>query len=138
LPAIVCAALLWVAYGSVAQAQEVLESNDEGQITLMHPARVGELTLAPGTYLLESKASSGRDVIRFIEVTEVQKFRVTRIFTGWYTETEQTKVGEAICRVEPLGAKVQATSMTIAGEHGTPRITRVMIKGEGHVHICQE
>jgi hypothetical protein len=136
LPMVFAAAMLGVAWA--AQKEQVLESNDEGEITLTRPARVGELTLAPGTYLLQGRKSGGRHVIRFVQVRKVEKFMATRVYTGWYTETEEHKAGEATCRLEPLGATVQSTTMTTAGEDDTAQVTQVMIKGEDHVHICQE
>lgn len=138
LPVLLIAATLGFASAWAAQKEQVLESNDEGEITLTRPARVGELTLPPGTYLLQGKVSGGRHVIRFMQVKKVEKFMAKRVYTGWYTETEEHKAGEVACRLEPLGATVQSTTMTIAGADDTARVMRVMIKGEDHVHICQE
>jgi hypothetical protein len=138
LPVVVIVAMLGVASGWAEQNEEVLESNDEGEITLSRATRVRELMLPPGTYLLKSKVSGGRHLIRFMQVKKVEKFMARRVYTGWYTETEEHKAGEVACRLEPLGATVQSTTMTIAGEDDTARVTQVMIKGESHVHICQE
>lgn len=137
LPVLLIAATLGFASAWAAQKEQV-ESNDEGEITLTRPVKVGELTLAPGTYLLQGKVSGGRHVIRFMQVKKVEKFMATRVYTGWYTETEEHEAGEAACRLDPLGATVQSTTMTLAGKDETAQVTQVMIKGEDHVHICQE
>lgn len=125
-------ALLWTVSAASAspQREEVLQSNEEGEIVLTRPTRVGDMTLPPDTYVVQHRVSGGRHFIRFMQVRKSRELLLTRTYTGWYTHTKLNKVAEINCRMEPLGAKVQATTVTIATENGTPRITQVMIKGK--------
>lgn len=128
-------ALLW-AISADAQKQTVIQSNDNGEITLTQPTKVGDLTLPPDTYILQHhRVSDGQHFIRFMQVKKSQKLLLTRAYTGWYTDTELIKAGEIKCRVEPLGAKVKATTVTLATESGKPQITQVMIKGKAAVYV---
>jgi len=135
LLAVLGCALLWTVSAAAAQKETVLRSGEEGEITLTQPTKVGDMTLPPDTYVVQHRVSGGRHFIRFMQIEKLQALRVTRAFTGWYTYTEKNNAGEIKCRVEPLGATVQATTVTIATENGAPRITRVLIKGEDDVHI---
>ncbi len=139
LLAVLGCVLLWRVSSTAALPQEekVLQSNDEGEIALTQPTKVGELTLQPDTYVVQHRVSEGQHFIRFMQVTKSERLRVTRVFSGWYTYTEQNNAGEVKCRMEPLGANVQATTVTIASENGASRITQVMIKGEAAVYVFQ-
>jgi hypothetical protein len=128
-------ALLGTISSAAAQKETVLESNDEGEVTLTQPTKVGDLTLQPDTYVVQHRVSGGRHFIRFMQVVKTRDLRVTRTYTGWYTHTELKNAGETKCRVEPLGAKAQATTVTVATENGAPRITRVMIKGKADAYV---
>jgi hypothetical protein len=126
-------ALLWTVCASAAQRERILENDDEGDITLTQSTKAGDLTLLPGAYVVRLRVSGDRHSIRFMRVEKSQEFRVTRIFTGWYTDTREYNAGEVECRMEPLGATVQATEVTTASQDGMPRITRVMVKGKAGV-----
>jgi hypothetical protein len=133
LAAVLGCGLLGTTSPTAAQKQEILESNEDGEIMFTQPTKAGNVTLQPGAYLVQLRGSADRHFIRFMRVEESLEFRATRIFTGWYTDTREHNAGDVECRVEPLGATVQATTVTIASENAMPRITRVMVKGEAGV-----
>lgn len=91
--------------------------------------------MQPDTYVLQHRESHGRHFIRFMRVERTQQLRISRAYTGWYTQTELIKAGEIKCRVEPLGAKAQDTIVKVTTETGIPRITRAMIKGKTALYV---
>jgi hypothetical protein len=118
-----------------AQKQTVLKSNEHGEITLNQAVKAGAFTLQPDTYVVQHRTSDGQHLIRFMRVKKTQELRLSRAYTGWYTDTELIKAGEVQCRVEPLGAKAQASSLTVATKNGVPQITQVMVKGKAAVYV---
>jgi hypothetical protein len=128
-----CAVLLVdSAHGS--QKQSIIAGSDHDEITLTQATQAGTLTLQPDTYVVQHHASHGQDSIRFMRVKQSQKLRLSRAYTGWYTDTDLIKAGEVRCRVRPLSAKAQATAATVVTEGGKPRITEVMIKGKAAMY----
>lgn len=127
-------ALLW-AVSADAQKETVIKSNENGEITLTEPVKVGNMTLQPDTYVLQHRDSHGQDFIRFMRVEKSRELRLDRAYTGWYTKTELVKVGEIKCRMERLGAKAQASMVKLTAEGGVPRIAEAMIKGKGAVYL---
>ena len=131
--AVFACALLTTVCAASAQDETVLQSNEDDEITITLPVRAGDVTLQPGSYALQLRSSGGRHFIRFMRVEESLEFRVTRIFTGWYTDTREYKAGDVACRMQPLGATVQATTAKIESNDGMPRITSVMVRGKAAV-----
>ena len=121
--------LLW-ALSAQAQQTTAIESDDHNQVTFMQPVQAGTLMLQPGTYVLQHHTSKGQDFIRFMRVKQSEKLRLTRAYTGWYTDTDLIKVGEAKCQVERLMPKAETTKAMVASEDGKTRITQVRIKGK--------
>jgi hypothetical protein len=64
-----------------------------------------------------------------------EKLRLTRAYTGWYTDTDLIKAGEANCRVERLRSKTESTKAMVITEDGRTRITQVMIKGKRAMYL---
>ncbi len=141
LLAVLGCVLLWTIAAAAAQGQkekqEVIKSGTEGEITLTQPTKVGDVTLQPDTYVVQHRVSGNQHFVRFMQIKKLHELNVAPESTGWYTYTEENKAGEIKCRVEPAGTTAQETSVTMTMEDGTPRITRVMIKGEDDVHIIQ-
>ena len=90
--------------------------------------------MQPNTYVVQHHTSEGRDWVRFLRVKKSQKLRLTKAYTGWYTDTELIKAGDVKCRVRPLPDKVQTTTATIETEPGKARITKILIKGKSAVY----
>jgi hypothetical protein len=127
-------ALLLVDSAHGSQKQSVIAGSNHDEITLTQATQAGNLTLPPDTYVVQHHASHGQDSIRFMRVKQSQKLRLSRAYTGWYTDTDLIKAGEVRCRVRPLSAKAQATAATVVTEGGKPRITEIMIKGKAAMY----
>jgi hypothetical protein len=70
-----------------------------------------------------------------MRVKKSKKLRLTKAYTGWYTDTELIKVGEVKCQEEPLAAKAETTRVMVTSEGGKMRITQVMIKGKRAMYL---
>ncbi len=127
--------VLLLAISAVAETKTAIESNEDGELTLTQPTRVGNLTLQPDTYVVKDHASHGQHFIRFMHVKKSKDLRTTRAFTGWVTNTELIKAGDVKCRLQPLGAKAETTALTITSEDGTPRISQLTIRGKKAVYV---
>lgn len=128
-------ALLWTISAAAAQGQKELKTGKEGEITLAQPTRVGDITLQPGTYVVQHRVSDKQHFVRFMQLEKLRELNLTPAATGWYTYTKENNAGEIKCRVEPAGTTAPETAVTMTMENGTPRITQVLIKGENDVHI---
>jgi len=128
-------ALLWTISAAAAQGQKELKTGKEGEITLTQPTKVGDVTLAPDTYVVQHRVSGNQHFIRFMQVKKLHELNIAPQSAGWYTYTEQNNAGEIKCRVEPAGTTAPETAVTMTMENGTPRITQVLIKDENDVHI---
>lgn len=139
LLAILGCVLLWTVSAAAAPGQKeketVLKSGKEGEITLTQPTKVGDVTLQPDTYVVQHRVSGNQHFVRFMQIKKLHELNVTPETAGWYTYTEQNNAGEIKCRVEPAGTTVQETMVDISTPNGTPRISRVAIKGEDDWHI---
>lgn len=146
LVAILGCALLWAVSADAqkqmsgqtpadGQKETVIQSDENGEITLTQPTKVGDLTLQPASYVLQLHESRGQHLVRFMKAEETRKLLVTRAYTGWHNETELIKAGDVKCRVEPLSAKSPASTVKLANENGTLRITQATIKGKAAVYV---
>lgn len=131
---VVGCALLWSTFAH-AQEQTLIKGDENGEITLTKPTKVGDITLQPDTYVLQHRDSHGEDSIRFMRVERTQQLRISRAYTGWYTQTELIKAGEIKCRVEQVAAKAQTTMVTVATENGAPRIIKAMIRRKRAIYV---
>jgi hypothetical protein len=68
-------------------------------------------------------------------VKKSEKLRLTRAYTGWYTDTDLIKVGEAKCQVERLMAKPETTKVIVTSEDRKTQITEVRIKGKRAMYV---
>jgi hypothetical protein len=126
--------LLWMTTAAVASEHHdhSLKVGKKGEITLTQPTKVGDRVLQPDTYVIQHRTSGGDHFVRFVELKKAQ---------AWTTEwnviyTEPDAAGEIKCRMEPAGAPIKETRVSIAHEKdGGDRITQVVIKGEDVVHI---
>lgn len=141
LLALLGCALLWTVSAAAVPGQKekekVLKSGKEGEITLTQPTKVGDVTLQPDTYVVQHRVSGNQHFVRFMQIKKLHDLNVVPESMGWYTYTEENNAGEIKCRVEPTGTKFEETMADIATENGSPRITRVAVKGEDDWHIFQ-
>src|SRR5579883_1414581 len=78
---------------------------------------------------------SGSDhFVRFVELKQVEAEQ-SGTEGGHYTYTEHNKAGEIPCRIEPVPSPIKKTTVYTEPDDGTPRITKVVIKGENVAHI---
>lgn len=119
------------------EKEKVLKTGKEGEITLTQPTKVGDVTLQPDTYVVQHRVSGSQHFVRFMQIKKLHELNVAPESMGWYTYTEQNNAGEIKCRVESTGKTFQETMVDITAENGSPRITRVAIKGEDDWHIFQ-
>ena len=136
LLAVLGCALLWTISAAAAPGQKdhTMKAGKKGEITLTQPTKIGDITLQPGTYVVQHRVSGNDHFVRFIELKKLQQLQVGE-GAGWYTYTQENNAGEVKCRVQPAGAKIEATTVTVATEGGSPRITQVAIKGEDVLHV---
>jgi hypothetical protein len=136
LLAILGCALLWTISAAAAPGQknETLKTGKKGEITLTQATQIGGTTLQPDTYVVQHRVSGQDHFVRFIQLKKLQELAIGE-GAGWYTYTQENNAGEVKCRVEPAGAKIEATTVTVASEGGSPRITQVAIKGENVLHV---
>jgi hypothetical protein len=136
LLAILGCALLWTISAAAAPGQknETLKTGKKGEITLTQATQVGSTTLQPDTYVVQHRVSGQDHFVRFIQLKKLQELAIGE-GAGWYTYTQENNAGEVKCRVEPAGAKIETTTVTVASEGGSPRITQVAIKGENVLHV---
>ena len=136
LLAVLGCVLLWTVSAAAAPGQktETLKTGKKGEITLKQPTKVGDITLQPGTYVVQHRVSGNDHFVRFMELKKLTELNVAPESAGWYTYTAENNVGEIKCRVEPAGAKADVTTVTVT-ENGGLRISKVAINGEDVVHV---
>jgi len=129
--------LLWTVSTAAAPGEktEKHKCGKKGEITLQQPTKVGDITLEPATYVVQHRISGNDHFVRFMEIKKLTDLNVAPESAGWYTYTTENNVGEIKCRVEPAGATAEATTVTVATEGGSPRITQIEIKGENVLHV---
>ncbi len=120
-----------VAAPAPQQKEHALKVGKRGEITLTQQTKAGDRVLEPGTYIVQHRASHGDHFVRFLELKQVE-YSTTEINN---TYTEQDNAGEIKCRVEPAAGPIKETRVYTVIEGGTPRITRVVIKGEDVAHV---
>lgn len=109
----------------------------KGEFTLTQTTKVGDKVLQPGTYVVQHRVSGSDHFLRF---TELKNIKVPaegggEAISSYLTYTEADKEGELKCKVEKAAAPINKTVVYTVDEGGTPRITKVAIKGEEVVHI---
>jgi len=137
LLAILGCVLLWTASASALPGPKdtTLKVAKKGEITLTQPTKVGDTTLQPGTYVVQHRVSGNDHFVRLTELKKLQELMPGGEGAGWYTYTQENNAGEVKCKVEPAGATIEATKVTIATGADSPRITKVAIKGENVLHV---
>jgi len=137
LLAILGCALLWTVSAAAAPGHhdKTMKTGKKGEITLTQPTKVGDTTLQPGTYVVQHRVSGNDHFVRFMELKKLQELMPGGEGAGWYTYTQENNAGEVKCKVEPAGATIQATTVTVANVGGSPRITKIAIKGENVLHV---
>jgi hypothetical protein len=136
LLAILGCLLLWtISAAALPGKDQTMKTGKKGEITLKQATKIGDITLQPGTYVVQHRVSGNDHFVRFIELKKLQELNVAPETMGWYTYTQENNAGEVKCQVKPAAGAIEATTVTIATDSGSPRITQVAIKGENVLHV---
>ena len=138
LMAILGCVLLWTVSASALPGQQhdkTMKTGKKGEITLTQPTKLGDITLQPGTYVVQHRVSGNDHFVRLTELKKLQELMPGGEGAGWYTYTQENNAGEVKCKVEPAGKTIQATTVTVANESGGPRVAQIAIKGEDVLHV---
>jgi hypothetical protein len=81
--------LLWTISAAAAPGQKdkTLKTGKKGEITLTQATKVGDVTLQPGTYVVQHRVSGNDHFVRFIELKKLQELSPGGESAGWYTYT---------------------------------------------------
>lgn len=122
--------LFWTVAAAAAptQKEHALKAGKKGEITLTQPTKVGDVLLQPDTYVVQQLVSGNGHFVRFIELKRVAR-------TGQDTYTEADQAGEIKCRFEAAAGQINQTTADFTTEDGSPRITKIAIKGEDVLHV---
>lgn len=111
---------------------QTLKVGKRGEITLSQPTKVGDKVLQPDTYVVQHRVSGSDHFVRFVVLKDVNDWNGAE---GPITYTEEQKVGEIPCRIEPAANPIKKTTVFTVTEGGTLRITKIVIKGENVEHL---
>ena len=85
-------------------------------ITLVSEAKIGNLTLQPGEYVMEHQMKGDQHFVKF------------------YPAQGRGERGEVACKMQPLPKKVADTAVFTNEEGGVRHITRIEMRGEYFAH----
>jgi len=138
LLAVLGCALLWTVSASALPGQhhdKTMKTGKKGEITLTQPTKIGDITLQPGTYVVQHRVSGNNHFVRFMELKKLTELNVAPESMGWYTYTQENNAGEIKCQIKPAGTTIEATTVTVKSDGGSPQVTQVAIKGENVLHV---
>lgn len=111
---------------------QLIKAGKRGEITLTQPTKVGDKVLQPDTYVVQHRVSGSDHFVRFVELKQVEGWNGIE---GPVTYTEDQKAGEIPCQIEPAANPIKKTTVFTVIENDTPRITKIVLKGENVVHV---
>ncbi len=127
--------LLSALISSVAIAQtkpyQVLKAGKKGDIAITQTTQFGSVTLAPGSYQVQHRASGSEHYIRFMKWEEVPNASEA------YPQIVPGETGVVKCKVEPAPSQFKETTVFTEKKDGQIRITKIQIKGESVVHVIE-
>ncbi len=88
----------------------------KGDVEIRVETLVGELRLKPGHYQFQHRAEGPDHFVLFKEVTKGTPYEVK-------------------CRLETLDRKASTTTIHLGEEGGSPRVTKVVVRGENVAHL---
>jgi hypothetical protein len=124
--------LLTVAFASAANEQ-VIKVGNKGEVIFSQPTQLGDVTLPPGNYIFQHRASGDDHFVKFVGAKEMEHSNTA--MTGKHMQVGPTTSGEVKCAVEPLNHKVTQTAIYIDTDSGVRKITRIEIAGENVAHV---
>ncbi len=117
---------------AAAPREQELTVGKSDDVSFAKEVRVGEVTLKPGKYRVQHRVEGADHFVHF-ETLATATPSAHKTATGMAVPAGEA--GEVKCRIEPLGAKVQETTLHLLNEQGGKRLTRVLIRGENVAHV---
>jgi hypothetical protein len=111
--------------------EKQLKVGKSDDVVFTKDVRVGEVTLKAGKYRLQHRVEGVDHFVRF-EAMATTMPSAHKTATGMAVPAREE--GEVKCRLEPLGATVQETTLHLLNEEGGQRLTKVLIRGENVAH----
>lgn len=109
--------------------QQTLKTGKKGEIVLNQETKAGDLTLQPGSYLVQHRVEGEDHFVHFTKMSKGNPYSPGLTYP-------KSHEGEIKCRIEPLSSKVAETKVILGpGEDGTYRIQRIEIAGENVAHL---
>ena len=116
-----------------APGEQELKVGKSDDIEFANEVRVGEVTLKPGKYRLRHRVQGADHFVHF-ETLLITTPSAQKLATG--LAVPAGAAGEVRCRLEPLGAKAQQTTLYLQKKaEGGQRVTKVVISGENVAHV---
>src|SRR3990170_3984714 len=107
--------------------EQELKVGKSDDLEFAKEVRVGEVTLKPGKYRIQHRVEGADHFVRF-EHLVITTPSAQKLGTG--LAVPAGKAGEIKCRLEPLDAKAQTTTLHLLNEAGGQRLLKVLIRGE--------
>ena len=117
---------------AAAPLEQELKVGKSDDVSFTKEVRVGEVTLKPGKYRVQHRVGGADHFVHF-EALVTTTPSAQKLATGLAIPAGEA--GEIKCRLEPLGAKVQETTLHLLNEDGGQRLTRILIRGENVAHV---
>ena len=111
--------------------EQELKVGKSDDLEFAKEVRVGEVTLKPGQYRIRHRVEGADHFVRF-EHLVITTPSAQKLGTG--LAVPAGKAGEIKCRLEPLDAKAQMTTLYLLNEAGGQRLLKVRIRGENVAH----
>lgn len=115
-----------------AARDQELKVGKSDDVSFSEDVRVGETLLKPGTYRVQHRVAGGEHFVHF-EALATTTPSAHKTATG--TAIPAGGVGDVKCRLEPLAARAQATSLHLSNEDGSQRLTKLLVRGENVAHV---
>ena len=111
-----------------------LKVGKRDDITVTSITKVGGVTLQPGHYILQHRASGGTHAMYFISFIPYGG-EPGRTHTYYpYNPLADARAIHQECKMETLQSPVRHTRVYVTDDNGVKRITRLEIKGETVAH----
>ena len=116
---------------AAAPREQQLKVGKSDDVSFTKEVRLGEVTLKPGKYRLQHRVEGADHFVHFQALATTMP-SAHKTATGMAVPAGEA--GEVKCRLEPLGATVQETTLHLLNEEGGQRLTKVLIRGENVAH----
>ncbi len=110
-----------------AEKEQILKVGKKAEVIFRTETRVGELTLKPGSYMVQHRVEGSDHFVHFTERTKEYPY--------YRSGLPKAHPGEVKCRLEPLKAKASQTTVHLMKEDGVMRVTKIIIRGENVAHL---